>query len=124
MPRADKSTALALAASCLLTGALSAESPPAYHVTKTVMLGQPDRWDYVVFDAASHRVYVSHGDQVAVVDGRTGEMLGRVEGAPGGTHGIAIATASGRGYTDDGRAGEALSFDLTSFKVEHRIKAA
>jgi YVTN family beta-propeller protein len=116
---------LALAVPGLLAmSALYAESAPAYHVTKTVTLGQPDRWDYVVFDPASHRVYVSHGDQVAVVDGNTGEVLGRVEGAPGGTHGIAIVTASGRGYTDDGRAGEAHSFDLTSFKVEQNIKAA
>jgi len=115
---------LRLAAPCLLAvGALHAQSEPSYHVTKTVPLGQPDRWDYVVFDPGSHRVYVSHGDQVAVVDGHTGEVLGKVEGAPGGTHGIAIVTASGRGYTDDGRAGEALSFDLKSLKVEQHLKA-
>jgi YVTN family beta-propeller protein len=116
---------LALTVSGLLAvSVLHAESPPAYHVTKTVTLGQPDRWDYVVFDAPSHRVYISHGDQVAVVDGHTGEILGRVEGAPGGTHGIAIVTRAGRGYTDDGRAGEALSFDLKSLKVEQHLKAA
>ena len=89
-----------------------------------VPLGLPDRWDYVVYDRASHRVYVSHGDRVTVVDGRSGAVIGQVEGFPGGTHGIAIATASGRGYTDDGRAGEAGSFDLATLKVQQRIKAA
>jgi len=121
--RVQRLLALTLA-SLILGSALHAESPPAYHITKSVPLGQPDRWDYVVLDAASHRVYVSHGDQVAVVDGHSGELLGRIEGAPGGTHGIAIATAAGRGYTDDGRAGEALSFDLKTFKVKQHIKAA
>jgi YVTN family beta-propeller protein len=116
---------LPLLAACLFVTSLAhAESPPPYHVTKAVALGQPDRWDYVVFDAPSHRVYVAHGDQVTVVDGHSGEVLGKVEGAPGGTHGVAIVAAVGRGYTDDGRAGEALSFDLKTFQVQQRIKAA
>lgn len=102
----------------------SAEAPPQYRVTRTVSLGAPDRWDYVVFDPSSKRVYVAHGDQVAVVDGEKGNILGQVTGLPGGTHGIAIVSAAGRGYTDDGEAGEAAAFDLTSFSVQGRVKAA
>jgi len=48
-----------------------AQSAPLYTVTKTVVLGAPDRWDFVVFDPASHKVFVAHGDRVTVVDGRT-----------------------------------------------------
>jgi len=95
-----------------------------YHITKSVLLGAPDRWDYLTFDAASGRVFVSQGDRVTVVDGKSGEVLGHVEGLPGGTHGIAIVTALNRGYTDDGRAGVAASFDLANFKIVHRINAA
>ena len=51
-----------------------AQSTPLYSVTKTVALGAPDRWDFVVFDATSHKVFVAHGDRVTVVDGRTGKM--------------------------------------------------
>src|SRR5580692_796979 len=83
-----------------------------YQVTKTVSLGAPDRWDYVVYDAQSHRVYVAHGDRVTVVDGQEGAIIGQVEGLAGGTHGIAISHPAGRGYTDDGQAGQAASFDL------------
>jgi YVTN family beta-propeller protein len=97
---------------------------PAYQVTRTVSLGAPDRWDYVVFDPASKRVYVAHGDEVTVVDGRAGEVVGHITGMPGGTHGVAIVTAAGKGYTDDGGAGEAASFDLATLKVGKRIKAA
>lgn len=108
----------------LASPAVYAQSPPAYTVTKTVTLGAPDRWDYVTFDPQSHRAYVAHGDRVTVVDGHDGTVLGQIEGMPGGTHGTAIAAAAGHGYTDDGKAGEAASFDLRTLKVEKRIKAA
>jgi YVTN family beta-propeller protein len=101
-------------------GALAQEAPP-YHIARTVTLGAPDRWDYVVFD--SGRVYVSHGDRVTVVDGQGGAILGTVEGMPGGTHGIGISTATGKGYTDDGKAGIAVAFDLKTFKTGARIAA-
>ena len=51
------------------------------------------------FDPATQRVFVSHGDRVTVLDGREGTVLGQVEGFPGGTHGIGIVNAAGRGYT-------------------------
>jgi YVTN family beta-propeller protein len=102
----------------------SAQAPPQYRVSRSVHLGAPDRWDYVVFDSASKRVYVAHGDQVTVVDGENGAIIGKITGFPGGTHGIAVVDAVGRGYTDDGEAGEAGSFDLKSLAVTHRIKAA
>ena len=117
--------ALAIAVLAVLaTGtALQAQTPPPYHVTKTVALGSPDRWDYLVYDGPSHRLYVSHGDRVTVVDGREGTVLGNVEGMPGGTHGIGIVASAGKGYTDDGKAGEAVAFDLKTFKTTKRIKA-
>jgi DNA-binding beta-propeller fold protein YncE len=100
-----------------------AQSAPLYTVTKTVALGAPDRWDFVVFDPASHKVFVAHGDRVTVVDGRTGAILGNVEGLQGGAHGIAIVPGTGRGYTDDGRAGMAASFDLDKLNLINTIKA-
>ncbi len=96
---------------------------PTYKVTNKVALGSPDRWDYLVYDQPSHRLYVAHGDRVAVLDGRTGKVIGNVEGMPGGTHGIGIVTSMGKGYTDDGKAGQAAVFDLSTLKVQKRIKA-
>lgn len=111
----------ALFLSALTAAGALAQTPPPYHVSKTVALGAPDRWDYVVFDRG--RVYVSHGDRVTVVDGKSGAILGNVEGMPGGTHGIGISAATGKGYTDDGKAGIAVAFDLKSFKTAARIPA-
>jgi YVTN family beta-propeller protein len=103
--------------------AQAADTAPAYHVAKTVALGAPDRWDYVVFDPGSDRVYVSHGDRITVVDGKSGAILGQIEGMPGGTHGIGISAANGKGYTDDGKAGQAVAFDLKTLKTGARIAA-
>ena len=99
----------------------AADGPPAYHVTKTVMLGAPERWDYVVFDPSTHNVFVSHDDRVSVVDGRTGTIVGTVEGMPGGTHGFGISAATGKGYTQDRGARVAVAFDLKTLKPVKRI---
>ena len=100
-----------------------AQTTPEYRITRTIPLGAPDGWDYVTFDPGSHRVYVAHGDRVTVVDGHDCRVLGKVTGFPGGTHGIVVVAAVGRGYTDDGRAGEVGSFSLETLKVGKRIKA-
>jgi YVTN family beta-propeller protein len=100
-----------------------AQSPPLYRITKTVMLGAPDRWDYAVFDPVLGRVYVSHGEKVTVVDGTSGAIVGQVAGITGATHGIASVHALGKGYTDDGKAGIAVSFDLKTLKIIKQIKA-
>jgi DNA-binding beta-propeller fold protein YncE len=125
-------TAAALVLATAVTSGATAQTAPAdgtsgaspsYHVSQTVQLGAPDRWDYIVYDAPSHRVYVSHGNRISVVDGQSGRLIGQVEGMPGGTHGIAISHAAGLGYTDDGRAGQAVAFSLRTLKVVRRLPA-
>ena len=100
-----------------------AQTAPEYTVVKTVALGAPDRWDYVVFDEGSGRVFVAHGDELTVVDGTSAEITGHVKSFPGITHGIAIVAASNRGYTDEGEAGKAHSFNLKTLKVEKHLQA-
>ena len=114
---------LALVSCLILASAANAADDVAYKLAASTPLGAPDRWDYVVFDGVGGRVYVAHGDRVAVVDSGSGALVGQVEGIPGGTHGIGISHATGLGFTDDGRAGEAIAFDLKSLKVEAHIKA-
>lgn len=97
---------------------------PNYTLAKSIALGAPDRWDYVVFDASSNRVFVAHGDRLAVIDARSEHPVGEVQGIPGGTHGTAISQATGQGFTDDGRAGKVVAFDLHTLKVTKEIPAA
>lgn len=115
-----------IAAICLLAvappGVSAADNPLAYHVTKSVTLGSPEQWDYLVYDSATHDVYVSHGDRVSVVDGHDGHIVGTVDGfTPGGPHGFAIVAAVGKGYTTDRAAKMAVAFDLKTLKTVKRI---
>lgn len=113
---------LALAA-LLGVSSLSAAPAPDYRLVKSIPLGTPDRWDYVVYDGQTQRVYVAHGDRLAVVDARTGNLVGQVEGIAGGTHGTAISVPTHQGFTDDGRNGKVVAFDLTTLKITDEIPA-
>ena len=104
----------------LAAGAASAQPPSGYKVVKEVSLGAPERWDYVVYDAPSQRVYVAHSDRISVVDAKAGKLIGEVTGVAN-THGVAIA--NGKGYTDDSEAAMAIVFDPKTFKVLKRIPA-
>jgi YVTN family beta-propeller protein len=108
-------------ATTLAAGAAAAQTP-SYTLTRSVALGAPERWDYVVFDPPTGRVYVAHGDRLSVVDGKSGALIGEVTGIPGGTHGIGLS--GGKGYTDDGQAGVAVVFDPKTLKVLKTIPAA
>ena len=66
---------------------------------------------------------MAHGDRLTVVNGENGTIVGQIEGFTGGTHGIAVSASAGLGYTDDGRSGEAASFDLATLTAKKRTKA-
>ena len=99
-----------------------ADDKPLYTISQTIPIGAPDHWDLLSFDAESQRVYIAHGDRVTVVDGRSGDVVGSINGFAGGTHGVAILPGSTRGYTDDGDAGTAHSFDTRALKALKTIK--
>lgn len=113
---------IALAIAVPPSSALAAPTQ-SYTLVKTVPLGAPDRWDYVVYDDQTDRVLVAHGDRVDVLDGGSGKLIGEVTGITGGTHGSAVSVSTGQGFTDDGRNGKAIAYDLRSFKVTHEIPA-
>jgi len=109
----------------LATSAVAAPAAePLYKLVASVPLGAGDRWDYVTYDAASNRVFVAHGDHVSVVDLSNNSVTGQIGPLPGGTHGIALTPDDGTGYTDDGKAGMAASFDPKSFAIRSKIPAA
>lgn len=114
----------AAAASLLALCASPAFAAPPYKAAGAAPLGDPPVWDYAVADPAGGRVYVAHGDRLAVIDARTGKVIGNVEGIRGGAHGAAISHATNQGFTDDGRNGLALAFDLKTLAIEKRIPAA
>jgi YVTN family beta-propeller protein len=100
----------------------AADAPLPYRLSKTIPLGDGERWDYVTFDAAASRVYVAHGDHVTVVDPEKGVVIGTIGPIPGGAHGTAIATRAHIGFADDGKAGTIAAFDPNGFAIIKTIK--
>ncbi len=103
--------------------AQAAHDEPIYRLTKTVRLGPGEKWDLVTFDPAAGRVYVAHGDHVTVVDVAKGEVIGSIGPISGKAQGIAIVPGRKRGYTDDGKRGVAIPFDVGSLKPIKEITA-
>jgi DNA-binding beta-propeller fold protein YncE len=107
--------------SALPTGRLNAAAPELYSITKSIPMGAPDRWDYLVYDSTSHRVYVAHETEIAVINGQSGESLGRVS-VPG-ANGVAVVPAAGKGYAGSRTSKSVLVFDLEHFAVTKTIPA-
>ena len=94
---------------------------PGYHLIKTYKLGGDGGWDYLTFDRASNRLYISRSTHVIVIDADSGETVGDIPDTPG-VHGIALAPEFGRGFVSNGREGTVSVFDLASLKVLSKIK--
>lgn len=125
-----RSLSLAAAAVIAMTGAAAvgriasagARAPVDYHLVRSVPLGAPNLWDYVVYSPTTHQVFIAHGNRLTVVDGGSGRIVGQVGPIPGGPHGTAFDPAAGVGITDDGRLGQAVIFRLKTLEVVARLK--
>lgn len=107
---------LFLAAAALMP----ASEAPGFKVTKKYPVPGDGSFDYIVFDASSNRLYVSHGTKVDVVDADSGKVLGTVEDTPG-VHGIAIVPNLHRGFTTNGGNATVSVFDTNTFKTIKKI---
>jgi DNA-binding beta-propeller fold protein YncE len=112
----------AAAAAMAQSGPVRSTTEADYHLVRSVSLGAPNGWDYVVEDPANHRVFVAHGNRLTVVDGRSGRIVGQVGPISGGPHGTAFDAAAHLGITDDGRLGQAVIFNPKTLKVIKRVK--
>lgn len=92
-----------------------------YHIVNTFKLGGEGGWDYLKFDAGSHRLFISRGTHVIVIDADSGKSLGDIPDTPG-VHGIALAPEFNRGFTSNGREGTVTIFDLKTLAVITKVK--
>ncbi|HZO21283.1 MAG TPA: YncE family protein [Steroidobacteraceae bacterium] len=100
--------------------AAQADSPPHYHLTHEVPLPGDDGWDYLAYDSAGGRIFVTHGTKVQAVDSGKLILTGEIGDTPG-VHGVAFAHDLGRGYISAGRANTVVVFDLKTLTVIARI---
>lgn len=116
---------LSLAVLAAALGVLPVASPaaaaPHCTIDHRITVGGEGGWDYLFVDAATHRLYVSHGAKAIVIDTHTDAIAGEIAPAPG-IHGIAIATDLGLGFTSNGRDSSLTVFNAASLAVKGTIK--
>jgi hypothetical protein len=77
-------------------------------------------WDYPLSDPKSNRLYISHGNQVNILDKISGDSLGVIENTTG-VHGIAVLHKLNKGFTSNGRSNSVTVFNLKSNQVLDNI---
>ena len=111
---------------CLSAGVLLAKTTGSgYHLLKTYKIGGGDGkteyWDYITFDDATRRLYLSHGTEVKVVNADTGEVVGTIPGFKR-DHGVVLVKELNKGFVTDGNANQVVVFDIKTLKVTGQIK--
>ena len=91
-----------------------------YKVSGTIDIGGEGRWDYTAVDVPMHRLFVSHGNRVHVIDLNNNSIIGEIPNL-NGVHGIAFADEFGKGFISNGRNDTVTVFDLKTLKTIDNI---
>jgi YVTN family beta-propeller protein len=115
-----KSAALLLALGVAAIAPMHASAQKTgFRVLKDHKINSSGGWDYITVDAPGSRIYVSHGNQVNILN-MAGDSVGYIPNTTG-VHGIAVVHAVGKGFTSNGRGNSVTVFDLKSYKVSTTI---
>ena len=115
------SIAAALLCGFLAAPALLAGQQP-YKVIDRWKIGGEGGWDYLAVDSPAHRLYLTRGARVDVVDTQTGKPAGTIAGLHG-THGVAFDSAGKYGYISDGGGNAVVVFDRATLATVATIPA-
>jgi YVTN family beta-propeller protein len=94
----------------------------AYHVEAKWPIGGTGGWDYLTVDANAHRLYITHGTRLEVLDTTSGKSVGSITGMKG-LHGVALDNDGKFGYISDGGANAVVVFDRASLQTLASIPA-
>ena len=84
-----------------------------------IPIGGAGGFDYLTADGAGKRLYVSHVNEVVVIDTTNNTIVGRIADTPG-VHGIAIAPG-GKGFTSNGRENKVSIVDLKTLQTTSKV---
>jgi outer membrane protein assembly factor BamB len=99
---------------------LSLQGGTGYKVATRYPVPGNGGFDYLTLDESTHRLYLSHGTQVDVIDVSDGKLVGSILDTPG-VHGIAIATDFKHGFTSNGRENKVSMFDPATLQLIKKI---
>ena len=110
-----------------LAHAQSSASAPSdtgpYHVSQTFHVGDEGGWDYLTVDPENKLLYVPRSSHTLVLDATTGKTVADIPGQKR-NHGVAIVPSVGRGFITDGEDASVVIFDLKTYAVLGKVKAA
>jgi DNA-binding beta-propeller fold protein YncE len=107
----------------LAVGLLVAEKADGpYSVKSKKTVGGEGGWDYLAVDSDAHRLYITRGTHVMVLDAADLKVVGDIPNL-NGIHGVALAKDLEKGFISNGREGNVVVFDLKTLKETARVKA-
>lgn len=108
-------------AACYVTPFASAQTPtPKYEVLQKYSIPGEEGWDYLTVDNASHRLFISRGTHVQVMDTESGKIVGDIPNTPG-IHGVALIPKMKLGFTSNGRDNSVTVFDYDTLAEKKKI---
>jgi len=110
------------AAAVLVAAAIPAAGQAPYKILDRWKIGGEGFWDYLVVDSPAHRLYLTRGTHVDVLDTATGKPVGSIAGLHG-THGVALDPAGKLGYISDGGGNAVVVFDRATLATVATIAA-
>jgi YVTN family beta-propeller protein len=108
-----------LLAACTLRLAANAQEGP-YRLVKEIAIGGEGGWDYLSVDPAAHRLFVSHGTRIVVIDTQQDKITGEITDTPG-VHGLTLASDLNRGLVANGGDNTASIVDLATLKTITKV---
>jgi len=97
-----------------------ASASDQFVVKQKLTIGSNGGWDYLTYDAPAHRLFVTRGTHVMVVDPSTGKQLADLPNLKG-VHGVALVPDLSKGFVSAGGSNEVAVFDTSSLKETSRI---
>ena len=123
-------TIICLSQAALLTffaqapqAAAAASEAGPYRVTNTFHVGGEGGWDYLTVDPEHQLLYVPRSTHTMVLDAHTGKTVADIPGQKR-NHGVALVPSANRGFITDGEDASITVFDLKSYAVLGKVKAA
>ena len=91
-----------------------------YRLIKTIQIGGGSGWDYLFAEPETHRLYVTHGTKVVVIDTEADKVVGEILDTPG-VHGFVPVPALKRGFSSNGQENKSSIVDLDSLKTIEKV---
>jgi YVTN family beta-propeller protein len=104
---------------CIFIIFVSANAQQNMKVVATYPVSGNGRYDYLI-TSRDGKLYVSHGDQVNILDEQTGKEIGVIQGLSG-VHGIAFDYENNKGFISNGTANTVSVFNLQTNQVTNTI---